>query len=213
MISFMIMPRFATIFLVAALVFTMSRVNAIHKYAQFVTIGQKAPGRFLLNSGSTNFSDEDCTVTRETNKDNLKGTGSVVLIFKNLNNRILESRGGTGGVFDLTTGQDVQDGKVNLNLFFTQSKSNKSIEFSTDASSTVLAGSIKVDPAPAFGCQSFIATYSLQISNILKTITRFDSPDAEESRITKIVRGKVVQNSPIGGCGSVNQLFSDDQAL
>ena len=201
------MTKFKAISLVVFFLLNSLDGTAKNSYSDFIKIGNKATGRFSLPSAfeSVTDSEEDYMVTKETNKNSKNGTGSVIFVFQKLSSLVV---GGAGGEFDFTTGSDLQDEKVNINFVFTQRKTNKSIVLSTDDESSVVAGSIKVKPA--FGCEGYIATYALQVSNILKYITRFDGPDSEDTRITKTIKGRIVRSSPNGGCASLGRVFSQE---
>jgi hypothetical protein len=91
-------------------------------------------------------------------------TGFMTIILKGLKSQIVK-----GASFDVTTGQDVESGSVNINFSYTSiATSGKSTILASDEESGLSKGSIKITDVDD---ESFTATYNAKITNVLKTVT------------------------------------------
>lgn len=115
---------------------------------------------------TTITSGEDVTVSMTGVKAGAGGasTGTMTIILKGIKSQIVK-----GATFDVTTGQDVESGSVNLNFGYTSTASSgKSTILASDEESGLSKGSIKIT---AVDDDSFTATYNAKITNVLKTVT------------------------------------------
>ncbi len=115
---------------------------------------------------TTVISGEDVAVSMTGVKASASGasTGTMTIILKGIKSQIVK-----GASFDVTTGQDVVSGSVNINFGYTSTASSgKSTILASDEESGLSKGSFKVT---AVDGDSFSATYNVKITNVLKTVT------------------------------------------
>ncbi len=135
------------------------------------------PFKSVVDPTTTTISSgEDVTVSMSGSKAGKGGasTGLMTIILKGLKSEIVK-----GASFDITTGQDVESGSVNINFIYSSTASSgKSTGLASDEESAVQKGKIKIT---SVSDDSFTATYSGKITNVLKTTSNPLSGDLSTS--------------------------------
>ena len=164
------------IYLVLALMFITSPVLAADKFkVGTVTFKSAVPA-----IDTTVITADDLTVSLAGNKS--INVGTTNLIFKGLVSQIQE-----GADFEITTGQDVQSGKVNINGTLTQTASSgRTTVYASDEETTVESGSVTILSVTD---NTFTFRYSAKVANLLKRVTNPLRGDLEgkESRLNNAV--------------------------
>ena len=131
---------------------------------------------------TTNIVGNDVTISLAGTGGNGTKTGSIVIILKGLLDQIVE-----GAEFEVTTGEDVQAGKVNINGTLTQvAASGRTTLTASDEESIVSSGLLKILSVDG---TTFTFRYTAKVANLLRRVSNPFKGDTEgtESRIPNAV--------------------------